>query len=465
MIPVTLRELARVTHGSVEPADADLVVTAPATVDSRQATPGSLFAALVGEHADGHAFAADAADRGAVAALVSTPVPRPTGVVVPDVVEALGLLAAHVLRRLRTTGAPTVVAVTGSSGKTSTKDLLGQVLARAGETLAPISSFNNEIGLPLTVLRTTESTRYLVLEMSARGSGHIAALCAVAPIDIGVVLNVGSAHIGEFGSRAAIAAAKAELLGGVVDGGVVVLNADDELVAAMRPADGRRVVTFGRSDRAQVRAVDVEVADDGRPAFRLVTPRGESEVRLRLIGEHHVGNALAAAAAALEAGLEPGLIATSLGEAVPLSKWRMELRHGADGVTVVNDAYNANPESMRAALAALVRLGQGRRTWAVLGQMAELGDAADREHDELGRHCAQLGLTRLVTVGAEADAIARSAAQAGVAVTACADIDDAVAVLRDGLRPGDVVLVKASRSVGLERLADVLAPGEPEEAA
>lgn len=460
MIPMTLRQIAEVTGGHGEPAVADLVVWAPPEVDSRLSTEGSLFAAVVGERVDGHDFAADAAARGARAALVTRPVHSPSCVVVPDVIEALGRLAAHVLEQLRRDGGPRVIGVTGSSGKTSTKDLLAQVLLLAGETVAPVGSFNNEIGLPLTVLRATPATRHLVLEMSARGIGHIAALCAVAPVDVGAVLNIGSAHVGEFGSREAIATAKAELLAGIRTGGVAVLNADDPIVAAMRPPGHVRVVTFGRAPSADVRAADVTLDDTGRPSFRLLTRRGDAPVRMQLVGEHQVGNALAAAAVALESDLEVPAIAAALSAAVALSRWRMEIRQTADGVTVINDSYNANPESMRAALAALVRLGQGRRTWAVLGPMAELGDVTQQEHELLGRQCAALGVDQVVAVG-DAAAIEEAASAAGASARLCVDVDEAVQLLRRELMPGDVVLVKASRSAGLERIADAIAPGRP----
>ncbi|HVF19959.1 MAG TPA: UDP-N-acetylmuramoyl-tripeptide--D-alanyl-D-alanine ligase [Mycobacteriales bacterium] len=460
MIPMTGREIAQVLGGQVGAGAAAAVVAAPVVVDSRLASAGSMFAAVVGEHADGHEFAPDAASRGATLALVARPVPTPH-VVVPDVVAALAALATHTLTELRRAGDIRVVGITGSSGKTSTKDLVAQVLARTGDTVAPEGSFNNEIGLPLTVLRADRATRHLVLEMSARGVGHIAALCAIAPVDVGVVLNVGSAHVGEFGSREAIATAKAELVAGVVAGGAVVLNADDPLVAAMRAPKGRRVVMVGLSTAADVRADDVSVADDGCASFTLTSAAGASPVSLRLVGAHHVGNALAAAAVAMEAGLALADVAEALSEAVAVSRWRMEMRQTADGVTVINDAYNANPESMRAALTALTRVGRGRRTWAVLGPMAELGDSTDPEHRAVGRLCADLGVSHVVTVGSAATAIAEAALAAGVETTECADVAAAVALLRSGTADGDVVLVKASRSAGLERVAGAIAPRKP----
>jgi UDP-N-acetylmuramoyl-tripeptide--D-alanyl-D-alanine ligase len=309
-------------------------------------------------------------------------------------------------------------------------------------------------------------TRYLVLEYSARGRGHIAALCRIAAPRIATVLNVGSAHLGEFGSRPAIAVSKQELveaLPAAADGGVAVLNADDPLVLAMAARTTARVVTVGESAAASVRAVGVRLDDRGRPAYRLVTPAGEAAVRLCLYGAQHVPNSLAAAAVALESGLPVPAVAAALGEARQLSRWRMEVTERPDGVLVVNDAYNANPESMRAALTALATMSRGRRSWAVLGHMAELGVAAEAEHEALGRVAATLGVDRVVVVGAEATAIAAGASREGSwrgESVHVPDVRAAIELVRRELRPGDVVLVKASRAAGLERVALALA-GDP----
>jgi UDP-N-acetylmuramoyl-tripeptide--D-alanyl-D-alanine ligase len=358
------------------------------------------------------------------------------------VLAALARLAAHNIHAIPAT----VVGVTGSSGKTSTKDLLAAVLAPLGPTVAPPGSFNNELGLPWTALRADATTRHLVLELSARGPGHIAALCRVAQPRIGVVLNVGRAHLGEFGSPEAIAAAKGELVEALPGDGVAVLNADDPAVAAMARRTRARVVTVGRSPGAAVRADDV-VLDAGRARFRLVAPQGVADLALRLVGAHHVGNALAAAAVALECGATPEGVGAALSGATPASRWRMEVTDRADGVTVINDAYNANPESMRAALQALAAIGApGRRTWAVLGRMAELGDQAAAVHAETAAVAAELGVDELVTVAAAE----YHAGRATASVAAALDL------LRAELQPGDVVLVKASRAAGLDRLAAAL---------
>jgi UDP-N-acetylmuramoyl-tripeptide--D-alanyl-D-alanine ligase len=389
-------------------------------------------------------------------------------IVVSDAFTALADLASAVVRRLSQL---TVVGVTGSSGKTSTKDLLEQLLRRLGSTVAPPGSFNNELGHPYTVLRATPDTRYLVLETSARGIGHIRFLTEIAPPQIGVVLNVGSAHLGEFGSREAIAEAKGELVEALPADGVAVLNADDALVAAMAERTAARVVLVGESQAADVRATDVRLDELSRASFVLHAPGGTARVRLNLAGRHHVGNALAAAAVALECGMSPADVAAALGAATPVSRWRMELTERADGVLVINDAYNANPESMRAALETLARVAgtperAGGRSFAVLGHMAELGAEAQIQHEALGRLTARLGVDRLVAIGETARPIERAAALEGSwggAATWVPDVDGAVALLRDELRPGDVVLVKASRAASLERvalaIADDVVPG------
>ncbi|MGW5585994.1 UDP-N-acetylmuramoyl-tripeptide--D-alanyl-D-alanine ligase [Streptomyces sp. NPDC003857] len=459
MIALSLAEIATVVGGQMHDIpDPSVQVTAPVVRDSREVEPGGLFVAFVGERADGHDFAPAVVEAGAAAVLGSRPVGVPA-IVVDDVQAALGALARHVVRRL---GA-TVVALTGSAGKTSTKDLIAQVLQHKAPTVWTPGSLNNEIGLPLTALSATEETRFLVLEMGARGIGHIRYLTGLTPPRIGLVLNVGTAHIGEFGGREQIALAKGELVESLPskdEGGIAVLNADDPLVRAMASRTAAKVVLFGESDEADVRAENVRLTDSGQPAFSLHTPSGCSDVTMRLYGEHHVSNALAAAAVAHELGMSAEEIATALSEAGTLSRWRMEVTERPDGVTVVNDAYNANPESMRAALRALVAMGKGRRTWAVLGEMAELGDEALAEHDAVGRLAVRLNVSKLVAVGGrEASWLQLGAYNEGSWGEESVHVSDAQAaidLLRSELRPGDVVLVKASRSVGLESVAQAL---------
>ncbi|OQQ15825.1 UDP-N-acetylmuramoyl-tripeptide--D-alanyl-D-alanine ligase [Streptomyces sp. M41(2017)] len=453
MIALSLAEIAAVVGGQTyDIPDPAVQVTGPVVRDSREVEPGSLFVAFVGERADGHDFAEAVVGAGAVALLASRPVGVPA-IVVDDVQAALGALARHVVERL---GA-TLVALTGSAGKTSTKDLIAQVLRIKAPTVFTPGSLNNEIGLPLTALSATAETRFLVLEMGARGIGHIRYLTGLTPPKIGLVLNVGTAHIGEFGGREQIAQAKGEMVEGLPEEGAAILNADDPLVRAMASRTKARVILFGESDEADVRAENVRLTENGQPAFSLRTPSGCSDVTMRLYGEHHVSNALAAAAVAHELGMSADEIARALSEAGSLSRWRMEVTERPDGVTVVNDAYNANPESMRAALRALASMGKGRRTWAVLGQMAELGDEALAEHDAVGRLAVRLNVGKLVAVGGrEASWLQLGAYNEGSWGEESVHVSDAQAavdLLRSELRPGDVVLVKASRSVGLERVA------------
>ncbi|MEV5980148.1 UDP-N-acetylmuramoyl-tripeptide--D-alanyl-D-alanine ligase [Streptomyces sp. NPDC052114] len=456
MIALSLAEIATVVGGQTyDIPDPAVQVTGPVVRDSREVTPGSLFVAFVGERVDGHDYAADVVAAGAVAVLASRPVGVPA-IVVDDVQAALGALARHVVKRL---GA-TLVALTGSVGKTSSKDLLAQVLRRHAPTVWTPGSLNNEIGLPLTALSATDETKFLVLEMGARGIGHIRYLTGLTPPKIGLVLNVGTAHIGEFGGREKIAEAKGELVESLPEDGAAILNADDPFVRAMATRTKARVLLFGESDDADVRAENVRLTENGQPAFTLHTPSGCSDVTLRLYGEHHVSNALAAAAVAHELGMSVDEIALALSEAGTLSRWRMEVTERPDGVTVVNDAYNANPESMRAALRALVAMGKGRRTWAVLGHMAELGDEGLAEHDAVGRLAVRLNVSKLVAVGGrEASWLQLGAYNEGSWGEESVHVSDAQAaidLLRSELRAGDVVLVKASRSVGLERVAAAL---------
>ncbi|NEB01656.1 UDP-N-acetylmuramoyl-tripeptide--D-alanyl-D-alanine ligase [Streptomyces sp. SID13726] len=462
MIALSLAEIASVVGGQTHDIpDPSAQVHGPVVIDSRQVADGSLFAAFVGERVDGHDYAEQAVGAGAVAVLAQRPVGVPS-IVVEDVQTALGALARHVVRRL---GA-TLVALTGSAGKTSTKDLIAQVLRSKAPTVFTPGSLNNEIGLPLTALTATEETRFLVLEMGARGIGHIAYLTDLTPPKIGLVLNVGTAHIGEFGGREQIAQAKGELVEALPEDGTAILNADDPLVRAMASRTKAKVILFGESGEADVRAENVRLTDTGQPAFRLRTPSGASEVTMRLYGEHHVSNALAAAAVAHELGMSATEIATALSEAGSLSRWRMEVTERPDGVTIVNDAYNANPESMRAALRALAAMGTGRRTWAVLGKMAELGDEALAEHDAVGRLAVRLNVGKLVAVGGrEASWLQLGAYNEGSWGEESVHVSDAQAavdLLRSELRPGDVVLVKASRSVGLESVAEALLGAEGE---
>jgi UDP-N-acetylmuramoyl-tripeptide--D-alanyl-D-alanine ligase len=435
MIALTLAEVAAVTGGELVDADASALVTGPPERDSRAMHPGGLFVAVVGERVDGHAYAGAAVAAGAVAALAQRPTGVPT-VVVPDPVAALALLARSLRERLDCA----VIGITGSQGKTSTKDLLAQVLARAGATVAPVGSLNNELGVPLTVLRADEQTRHLVVEMGARGVGHIRALCEMARPTVGLVLNVGVAHLGEFGSREGIALAKGELVESLPADGLAVLNADDPLVIAMAGRTRARVRSYGRSAGAGVRVVDLEVDAGGRPRFGLVADGQRAEVHLRLIGEHQALNAAAVAAVALGLGLRLADVAAALSGASATSAMRMEPHERADGVLVLNDAYNANPDSMRAALRTLgvIAGGRGARAVAVLGSMRELGPTSSAEHEAVGRFAADAGVDRLLVVGTEAEAIHTGAVGAegwAGASSTVADSDAALVLLRTEIGP------------------------------
>ncbi|GAB3756865.1 UDP-N-acetylmuramoyl-tripeptide--D-alanyl-D-alanine ligase [Microlunatus parietis] len=455
MIALTLGEIAGVVGGTVKGAADDLedavMVTAPAVLDGRDAEPGGLFVAFAGEQVDGHDFADQAARAGAVAVLGSRPTALPT-VVVDDTQAALQTLAAHVVRQLRR--GLTVAGVTGSQGKTSTKDLLTAVLAGAGPTIATIGSRNNELGVPLTMLRADASTRFLVLEMGARHRGQIADLTRLVAPDLAVVLNVGRAHLGKFGSQAGIAQAKGELVQGLAPGGTAILNADDPRVVAMRALTDSPVLTFGLAEHADVRVIDPTLDRLARPSFELRTSRAAARVALPLLGAHQALNAAAAAAAGLAAGLTLDQVAAALAE-TRLSKWRLELHELAGGATMINDSYNAHPESTMAGLDALAAVEGGRRI-AVLGAMLELGDESDAEHRAVGEYAAARA-DLVVAIGELARPIADGARPVvGERAVALVDKDAAIDWLRRELGAGDVVLIKASRGAGLDEVAAAL---------
>jgi UDP-N-acetylmuramoyl-tripeptide--D-alanyl-D-alanine ligase len=448
VIAMTLAEIAEVVGGTVV-GDPDVLVAGPAYVDNRTPVPDGLYVAVVGERVDGHDFAA-----GAHAVLGSRPTDAPT-VVVTDPVTALGRLARHVVDRLPAT----VIALTGSQGKTGTKDFLAQVLASAGPTVATAGNNNNELGVPLTVLRADADTSYLVVEMGARGLGHISYLCEIAPPRIAAVINVGTAHVGEFGDRATIAVAKGEIVEALPADGVAVLNADDDLTAAMGERTAARVLTFGAAGDVSWRGLELD--DLGRPSFELGCAGDWLPVRLSQTGAHQVANAAAAAALALAAGLPLPLVAEALGRAESASRWRMELRERGDGLLVVNDSYNANPASMAAAIDALVAIGsrRARRSIAVLGEMRELGEAAEESHREVGAAAAAAGVDVVVVVGEAARGIlegARGTAGWSGEAILTAGRDEALDWLRKNAVAEDVVLVKASRGAALEYIADGL---------
>ncbi|MCV7195790.1 UDP-N-acetylmuramoyl-tripeptide--D-alanyl-D-alanine ligase [Mycobacterium angelicum] len=493
MIDLTVAQIAEIVGGQladISPQDAARRhVTGTVEFDSRAVGAGGLFLALPGARADGHDHAASAVAAGAVAVLAARPVGVPAIVVAPQqnsagdalsgvlehdadgsgaaVLAALAKLARAVATEL-VAGGLAIVGITGSSGKTSTKDLVAAVLKPLGQVVAPPGSFNNELGHPWTVLRATRDTDYLVLEMSARHPGNIAALAQIATPSIGVVLNVGTAHLGEFGSREVIAQTKSELPQAVPSSGVVILNADDPAVAAMAQVTAARVVRVSRGEGADVWAGPVSLDELARPQFTMHAGSATVDIRLGVYGDHQVGNALTAAAVALECGASLQQVADALAAAGPTSRHRMQVTTRPDGVTIIDDAYNANPDSMRAGLQALAWIAHGeaqRRSWAVLGEMGELGDDAITEHDRIGRLAVRLDVSRLVVVGTgrSMSAMHHAAVLEGAwgaaddrGAVSVPDADAALALLRAEVQPGDVVLVKASNAVGLGALADAL---------
>ncbi|MGG5172972.1 UDP-N-acetylmuramoyl-tripeptide--D-alanyl-D-alanine ligase [Pseudarthrobacter sp. J1738] len=477
MIQFTAQEIAHITGGTLSPVEGiELLTPQNVVTDSREATNGSLYVAKPGEHADGHDFIGAAMTNGATLVLGERQVLDPSGapyptVIVPDAVLAMGALASASVQRIRTARSAqghdfTVVGITGSAGKTTTKDLLAGIFGSVAKTVAPQGSYNGEVGVPLTVFMADESTRFLVIEMGATSIGHISYLAAMVKPDIGVVLGVGTAHAGEFGGVENIAKAKGELAEAIAPEGTVVLNLDDARVAAMRSRAVGRVLGFTALGSPEatadtVRAIDPATNAEGYPEFELQFAMGERfPVSARLIGAHHVTNLLAAASAASAAGVEHSVIVAALNTQSAASRWRMERTERGDGVTIINDAYNANPESMRAALRTLADLGRGRRTWAVLGAMLELGEESIREHAAVGTQVVRLNISKLLVVGQAARPLYISAIQEGSwgsEALFAATVEEAKEILDEQLESGDLVLFKSSNGVGVRFLGDQIA--------
>ncbi len=444
MIAMTLGQIAEITGGVLVNADPAVRVTGAVEYDSRKLSAGGLFVAFAGEQVDGHDYAGKAVAAGAAGVLGARDTGEP-GVVVADPLAALAKLAHAVLAELTEL---TVIGLTGSSGKTTTKDYLGQLLARLGPTIAPPGSLNNELGFPYTVLRAGADTRYLVLEMGARGIGHLRYLAEIAEPQVALVLNVGAAHLGEFGSLAGTAQAKGELVEALASDGLAVLNADDPLVAAMAIRSKARVLLFGEAADAAIRATEVTLDQAGRAGYTLHAGERSGRVQLAVAGRHQVANTLAAAAVAWSLGLGFDQLVRALGELEIVSGRRMDVFTRPDGVTVIDDSYNANPSSMAAALRALAAMAGAGRAIAVLGYMAELGEHEQSGHEEVGRLTAELGVHRLIAVADNARPILAGATEvdgwAGTPIFA-ADQAAAIEFVHADLRAGDVVLVKGSR--------------------
>lgn len=462
MIALTLDEIARAVDGSVHPEAArSRVVDGPVETDSREIVPGGVFVARVGESQDGHDFAASAADRGAALLIVERPLPLDVPqIVVADGTAALAALAKDVVARVRAGGRLRIVGITGSNGKTTTKNLLREILGRVGATVASHASFNNAVGGPMTMLRITAETEYLVAEMGASAPGDIARLVDLARPDVGVVLKVGLAHAGGFGSIEATARAKSEMVTGLADDAVAVLNRDDPRVAAMADVTRARVAWFGLvADPATggTTADDIDATATGT-TFTLLTPGGQARrVRFRVLGEHHVSNAMAAAATATALGVDPDTIVAGLEAVTRAERWRMEVL-ATTPVTIINDAYNASPDSMAAALKALAQIAPGRSV-AVLGAMTELGETAGEEHDRIGLLAVRLNIGQLLVVGPAARRMHVSATEQGSwngESLYAETVEEAEALLAAIIEPGDTVLVKSSNAAGLRHLGDRL---------
>ena len=466
MIEISLREIVEAIGAKpneAAAADLELLVSGSVETDSRLVGAGSLFFAKPGEVTDGHLFVSASAKAGAVASvvehLVDDAAEHPQ-LVVPNVVEALGLLAKHVLGVLSATGNLQVIGVTGSNGKTTTKNMLREILSAAGETIAPIESYNNEVGAPISMLKASHETRFLVVEMGAGGLGSIAYLADIAKPNIGVVLKVGLAHVGEFGGIETTAKIKAELPAALGNNDILVYNADDGYVRDMVDLNRAKKVSFGTAGDSQYRATDLNLSIDGT-SFEMHWPDAEvSKVMLKILGEHHVMNALASLSVADQLGVDRTKAIAALESMELAERWRMQVSHRSDGVTIINDAYNASPDSTRAALQTLAQLGKtGRRTIAILGEMAELGHASRTEHDAIGRVVVRLNIDQLVVVGEGARLIHSGAVLEGSwdgESLFFEEIDQALEAVREMLEPGDIVLVKSSKSANLRHLGDKL---------
>ena len=467
VIPMTAGEVAAAVDGELH-GEAQLRITGSVETDSREVRPGSIFFAMPGAETDGHRFIASAADAGAALVVSERPLrpdePQLPHVVVGSSLTALGALARDVVARGRAAGDLTVIAVTGSNGKTTTKNMLQAMLERHGPTISPIKSFNNEVGGPMTMLRLAPDTRFLVLEMGASRVGDIASLISMAKPDIGVVLKVGLAHAGEFGGVEMTERAKREMVTELDSGDTAILNFDDERVRRMADATAASVRWFGTENDTGLRAQDVNTTLEGT-TFTLTDGTVEHPVTMSILGEHHAMNALAALSVMHELGFDLADAIEDLAAMPRAERWRMELMHPSSGAAVINDAYNSSPDSARAALQTLAHLGRtsGRRTTAVLGAMAELGDVSVEEHDRLGRLVVRYGIDRLIAVGPDAKPahVAAEAESSFGQDTVYVESSERARELLASIGADDLVLVKSSLSAGLKELGDAL--GEAEE--
>lgn len=460
MIALTVGEVAEALGGRIARGSAGQVIDGSVETDSRVVSPGSVFFALPGSTTDGALFAPAAVEAGAMLVVAERELPLEVAhIVVPDGVAALAALAHTVVARVRALGTLRVAAITGSNGKTTTKNLLRAILSAEGPTVAPEGSFNNQVGAPVSMLRVEANTEYLVVEMGARWVGEIAHLISIVTPDVGVVLKVGLAHAGEFGGIEGVQRAKSEMVTNLPPDAVALLHGDDPRVAAMADLTAARVVRFGEGDANDVRAENVRATATGT-TFDYLADGERHPVALRILGEHHVANALAALGVAREFGVPATRAIAAIETVSRAERWRMEVLEPGGGVTIINDAYNASPDSMVAALKTLAQIvTPEQRSVAVLGEMAELGEYAREEHDRIGRLAVRLNIGQLVVVGERARHIHAAAGLEGSwdgESVFVADLDAAYDFLRGDLRPGDVVLVKSSKSANLRFLGDRL---------
>ena len=448
MIPLQASKIAEIVGGTLH--GENVTATQSPVINSRQAIAGSIFLAIKGQTVDGHDFVDDARNHGAILTIASKAVSGPH-IIVDDVTIAVGKLAHFVRMQLSNL---TVIGITGSQGKTTTKELLASVLSNIAQTVAPGGNFNNDLGMPISLLECTEETRYCIVEMGARHAGDIGKLAAIAAPNIGVVLKVGSAHKGEFGSVEMIARTKSELISALAPSGVAILGTYDDFTPKMAALHGGKCLYFGEKSSCDIRATDIEFRE-GRAHFDLITPEGRTAVGLRIVGMHQVANALAVAAVATELGLSLDQIASGLSTAESGAQWRMqviELPH----LLLINDAYNASPESMVAALGTLALFAQerGGESWAFLGKMRELGESSQSDHAAIGTLASELGIDHLVCIAAPEYAGSIDT-NSHTTIHICATKDEAGVIARN-INEGDVVLVKASRSEKLEELAETI---------
>lgn len=462
MIALTLTEIAAVVGGCLIAREKDpgTRIDGDAQTDSREVQPGQIFFARRGETTDGHRFAGQAVEQGAALVIgereLDVSVPQ---IVVPEATVALGALAQEVVHQARAAGELTVVGITGSNGKTTTKNLVAAMAERIGPTVASVRSFNNEVGGPLTMLRVRTETRTLVAEMGASAPGEISRLTEMAPPHIGVVLSVGLAHAGEFGSIETTFQTKSEMVRDLPETAVAILNRDDPRVTQMAELTRARIRWFGQHPEADVRASSVDASAAGT-TFTLHADGRSLPVAFPVLGEHHVANALAAATVGLELGLTLEQVVESLEATTLAAPGRMQVLGGSSGITIINDAYNASPDSMSAALRTLAQIRrEGTRSVAVLGAMSELGRFSGEEHDRIALQAVRLGISELVVVGDAARRLHISAINEGSwdgESVFFSDQDAAFEYLVGSLQPGDTVLVKSSNAAGLQALGDRL---------